>query len=440
MSRFVRWVGAASLFVATSVAAQSSVEGVIRDSLAHRALAGATVQLVGGSGFSRTVTSDSSGRFVVDGVPAGRYTLGFFHPMLDSLGVDAPVRSVVADGRAPTHLDVATPSAAQILAAVCGAKRDTAGGVVIGVVRNAKDGASVAGATVTGDWVELTFTTKGVARNAPHLAATTSESGWFALCDVPRDGTVLLGARHGADTTAHVEQVVPTDGLLRRELYLGAGDGVPLRGVVVTAVGGQPLPGARVRVAGGTETVANERGEWSLAGAPLGTRMLEVRAVGYYPERRVLDVTPSMPLVRSALPTLRSVLDTVKVIASREKVQQVLGFEDRRRAGLGRYLTADDVTRKGPINTAELFRNMAGVRYEGHGIENSVEIRGPFGWCVPNYYIDGMWLPGLTADELNGWVTPPRIRGIEVYAGATVPPQFQPPLGGECGSIVIWTK
>src|SRR3989338_4226029 len=99
-----RRVGHSLLFVATVAslaAAQASspagampggsISGVVRDSIARGPLAGAWVQFVEASRqatVARTVITDSLGRFAFDGVPNGRYTIGFFHSLLDSLGVE----------------------------------------------------------------------------------------------------------------------------------------------------------------------------------------------------------------------------------------------------------------------------------------------------------------------------------------------------------------
>src|SRR5512138_941129 len=75
--------------------AGATVSGVVRDSIANSPLADATVQLIASDDparFERTTTSDSLGRFILRDVPLGRYMLGFFHPVLDSLGVEAPLR------------------------------------------------------------------------------------------------------------------------------------------------------------------------------------------------------------------------------------------------------------------------------------------------------------------------------------------------------------
>ena len=125
---------------------------------------------------------------------------------------------------------------------------------------------------------------------------------------------------------------------------------------------GKPLPGAQVSITNGPETRTNERGEWTIADAPVGTRMLEARALGYYPDRRRVDVIAGAPLVHVALSTLRAVLDTVRISASRNgNVRNLMEFQDRKRSGQGRYLTNADILEQNPILTSQPFRSMSGV-------------------------------------------------------------------------------
>ena len=455
---------------------RTTVSGVVHDSIARVPLAGAVVQLVGTdtpSRFNGTALSDSLGRFTIANVPAGRYMLGFFHPILDSLGVEPLLRDVTVDGRQRVRADLSTPSRSRLRAAICGrrAAADT-GSLVVGVVRDARTHDAAAGVSVRGTWVEFTFRAGGLDRSAPSLLVTTAPNGWFAMCNVPSGGTMALMASRGADSTDLIEVEVPAEGFLRRDLYLGPaqvvvsaanqrGDSLappPVRrrvgegrvsGVVVTAVEGKPIPDALVRIVEGPETRANERGEWTLTGAPLGTRMLEVRSVGYYPTRAAVDVVTSGPSVRTALATMKDVLDTVRVVASRLANQNMVEFNERRRSGDGRYLTAEDVQRRRPIVTSDLFKNMPGLRLErGELGDTQLVMRGTFAeTCAPNVYIDGRFMKGLSADDVDGWVKPNEIAGVEIYTGPHVPPQFSPGLAGgsadgaeSCGSIVIWTK
>ena len=447
---------------------RTTVGGIVHDSIAGMPLAGAVVQLVSvdpSARLARTAITDSLGAFTLDDVPAGRYMLGFFHEMLDSLGVEPPVREVSVDGRRPLRADLAIPSPARLRAAICrAASAGDSGALVVGVVRDARDGVPAAKVTVAVMWVELSFGARGLTRHMPRRVTTTADNGWFSVCNVPGTGTIALAASRGADSTDLIEVEVPQERFLRRDLYVGParvvgtgdvrtdtlapppgrrriGDG-RLSGTVVTAVGGTPLAGAQVGIHDGPQTNANERGEWTLVGAPLGTRMLQVRAVGYYPDHRPVNVVAGAAPIRIALMTMKAVLDTVQVTASR-LLEQSRGFAERRRGGVGRYLTPEDIARRNPIVTSDLFRMVPGMRVDRSPLgDTQVSMRGTFEeHCTPNVYLDGHFMRGLSADDIDGWVKPNEVAGIEIYTGPGTPAQFNPGLSSEvCGSIVIWTK
>jgi hypothetical protein len=101
-------------------------------------LAGAIVQLVSADGtprFGRSAISDSLGRFTVVDVPSGRYMIGFFHPMLDSLGLEPILREIEVVDEQPVRADLAIPSPARLRDAICGPRSaQNSGAVVAGVV------------------------------------------------------------------------------------------------------------------------------------------------------------------------------------------------------------------------------------------------------------------------------------------------------------------
>ena len=447
----------------------ATVSGIVRDSLAQKPLAGAMVQLAAVDSlarFSRIAITDSLGGFTLGDVPDGRHIVGMLHPMLDSLGIEPPVREIVVEGHRSVRVDLAIPSPARLRTAICGPQstpkpRSDSVGIVVGLVRDGRDRTPVRDVVVRAEWLELSFTPRGVTSRIRRRVTTTGESGRFAFCDVPSPGSMALIAARGADSTDRIDVRVPERGFLRRELYLGParvvaigdstrsadtlappprtrgmGDG-RLSGTVLTA-DGQPLVGAQVSIHNGPETRANDLGQWTLVDAPLGTRMLEVRAISYYPDRRPVEVVAGADPVRVTLSTQKAVLDTVRIAASR--MPDPSGFEDRRRNGMGRCLTAEDVARRTPIFTSELFRNLPGVRVDSRSgsLEKWITMRG----CSPTLYVDGAHMPtlpeGLTANDIDRWVDPKEIAGIEVYVDLA-PPQFRPPLSS-CGSIVIWTK
>ena len=309
-------------------------------------------------------------------------------------------------------------------------------------------------------------------RRRPRLVVTTGANGWFALCNAPAGGTMFLTASRGADSTDLIETEVPAEGFLRRDLYLGpaktrvirdstarpdslsvaprvvrSGDG-RLSGSVIGAAFRRPLTGAIVHLSEGPTARADERGEFRLVNAPLGTRMLEVRSVGYYPERRAVDVIDGAPPVHVSLNTFKAVLDTVRILAVDAPDRQLSGFDQRRRTGQGRYYTRADLARRGVIEVSDLFRNVPGVWLERTPEGTQIVMRSAFTAkimeepdfrCRPSVFLDGLHLYQASADEIDLAVPAKKVRAIEVYTEFTVPPQFTRGLTG-CGSIVIWTR
>lgn len=420
---------------------RATVRGVVRDTLARRPLAGALVQLAGDdstSSFTRSARSDSLGRYAIDSVPVGRYAIGFLHAQLDSLGLQVPARTIRVRNRRDVRTNLSTPSANELSVAFCGAAR-AVGGLVLGVVRDARNGRPIAGATVTGEWVEFTLTRGDLQRRQPVQADTTSEIGTYALCGVPSAGSVYVRAIVGSDSTDQLDLHAPSSGVLRRDLFVGASTGM-LSGVAMTADSTRPLAGALVRVAGGTPVRANARGEWRLLDAPAGTRTLEVRAIGYYPARIPVDVVTGAAPVRAELSTFQAMLDTVRVIASRVADRSEGGFERRMRSTPGHFITEADIAKRPNLWASDILRMAPGARLEGSGIDRWISVRGMFGGrCVPSVYVDGMYMFTLSADELDAIVTPSRIRGIEIHVGTVTPIEFQQSIDS-CGAIVIWTK
>ena len=451
----------------TGRAPATRISGVVRDSLARRPLAEALIQLVSADDparFVRTAVSDSLGRYAIHDVPVGQYTLGFFHPMLDSIGVETALHPVSVGGSGqPIRTDLSVPSPARMRAAVCGKQGADSGGVIIGVVRDANGGSPVGGVTVTAEWLEFALRRNGLVRTIPHRTATTGDNGWYVMCNVPITGSVALRATRGVDSTGLIEVLVPSTGFARRELYLGlepkveTGNG-RLNGTVVATRDGHPLSGALVAITGGPTTRANERGEWSFVNAPTGTRMLEVRALGYYPDRRHVHVLSGAAPVRVSLSTLEAVLDTVRIKSSRLATIDRTGFADRRHSGVGRYVTAAQIMKRPAVWTSDIFKTIPGIRigYASDTLATDMAIaispddisladkrllmRGISGdWCAPAIYLDGVHMHHLGADDIDGWLKPKDVAGIEIYSEATVPNEFQQGRSG-CGSIVIWKK
>lgn len=473
--------------------AHASVSGVVYDSLAGAPMAGATVQLVAADGagnFAESTRSDSLGRFAFSSVPAGRYVLGFYHVTLDGLGLEPVVRGVRVNDALPVRADLAVPPARAVAAALCGGSGErgsaaNGSGAVLGRVRDARSGAALVGAQVNAEWLELTFERGRVARRIPRRTVTTRDGGWYFVCDTPKPGSITLLARHENDSTDAIATDMPVSGVLVRDLFVGSsrsarasatptadasgtgrvlarrtGD-ARITGVVYAAETRRPLANATVSVVDGAQSRANEKGEFALDSVPAGTRTLEVRALGYYPARRAIDIVTGAPPLTIALATLRSVLDTMRVTARRRLDVDVAGFSERQRRGGGQFVTASQIAQRQPAVVSELFRMIPGVYVElllpsdtvsafaAAGESSAMPdiarelyllMRGTFTHrCVPAIYINGTLMLNLNAADLNSLVRPSELAGIEVYSDLQTPPAFK--AGNvACGSIVIWLK
>jgi hypothetical protein len=446
----------AGLLISTTASAQT-VTGIVTDSIGRMPLPGAVVQLAPDSGTGRQAITDSLGRFQFAGVGAGRYRIGFIHPLLDSIGLDPTVREVTVSTNAAVRVDLAVPSPSRIRDAMCGT-HSNGKAVITGFVRDARDDSPIAGAAVAADWLELTFQKGGIVRVMPRSDAISAANGWFALCNVPSDGIMGLFAARGRDSTDVLDVHVPENGFLHHDLYLGGTRDGRLTGTVLSAANGQPVTGAQISVAGGAPIRADARGEWTIGNLPLGTRTIEVRALGFYPERRGVNVTAGAAPIRIGLSSLRAVLDTVRIRAARLQDRHESGFEERRRRGIGFYLTAQDIAKKHVTSTADLFLSMRGVRI-GFASDTMMSdnnalvdpdslkpttrrllMRGTSGdLCAPSMFLNGLYVDRVDVDDLDTWAAPREISAIEIYSEATAPVQFQR-IGKGCGSIIIWTK
>jgi hypothetical protein len=428
-----------ALLSARLTAAQtgSSVSGVVWDSIAHTPLRGATVQIVAADTsitFSRGATADSFGRFTIRDVPNGHYLIGFQHPLMDSLGLSAPVRELLVGGD-QVRANLGVPSPSTIRTAVCGLR---SGALVVGIVRDAQNGTPMVGATVTGQWLELSFQQSGTASHMQRLVATTGPSGWFALCNVPSPGALTLVANSRTDSTGLIDVPVSVDGFARRDLYIGSERSTgTLRGSVTMADGGKPLAGAQVKVPNGRSVRTDEGGQWAITGVPVGTQMIEIAVVSYYPERRAVNVITDAPPVRATLATMKAVLDTATPMSVRLSGSGDTAFDRRRRSGAGVYLTSDDIARARPSVTSDFFSRVREIRLDA---SRNLLVNGVAGWCSPAIYIDGVYTPHITADGIDAFVPARNIATIEIYARSyTAPLQFRNPES-DCGSIAFSTK
>jgi hypothetical protein len=419
---------------AVRVAAQGTgaLAGAVFDSLRARPLAGATVVLEGTAFSART---DSSGRFVIDSIAPGAYTVSVESAALDSLGIGvAPVKATIAAGARAT-VALGSPSRNTLVAMVCGGALPDDQGVLIGVVREAAGGKPADGATVDVEWTTLAKQNGGVVAQTAKVAAPVSNRGLYRACGVPAGGTVELRASLGARASGTLDVAIALYGLARRDLLIGGGAEGTLRGSVRDSAG-LALSGARVALVGDSAfTTTDERGEFTLGSLPSGTHELEGRRVGYAPFREVVDITSGAPTAISiTLGKPPTVLATVNVRGSPGSGDGgVEGFAARRSRGIGRFIDRKAIAVHGDVEALELLRGTPGIQVSSlRGVTVATWNRSGTG-CRPGYFLDGI------ATDARSLPRATDIEAIEIYAPSEVPPQY---AGGSarCAVVLFWTR
>lgn len=460
--------------------ATGTIAGVVFDSLVSQSLlVGAEVTV---EGTDLTALSDREGRFRIADVPTGRAVVRFYHARIDSLGFGtAPVAVDVAEART-SEVRLSTPSPATFHRQLCPGPIAAATGVLLGVVRNVDDRAPLPNATVEVRWAEWSAGRDGLVRSERGGATTTNMNGTYAACDVPMDVPVIVRATAAGHVTGLVEvdlarrvfgvrdfgvSVIDTGASIAELARLNRaalrGDSVRPAGSanvrgVVRGTDGRVVDGAQVAMFGfeaGVRTGAE--GAFALTGLPAGTQSIEFRALGYVPSRLTLDLASderrevNVVLERGNGQALAPV-----TIVGRGTSFDRTGFAARLKAGVGEFITQEQIERRRVFDTMQLLSQVrrAYLTVGGTGVVvmfpipvgrgiaqtgGALSDKGVPTRCFPAYWVDGLFVGGEPSD-VNNVVRPHEIRGIEVYVDpATAPALYRRPEIS-CGVVLIWTK
>ena len=444
----------------------ASLTGTVYDSVTSSPLAGAEVQLVDVDNRVRayTVRTDSLGRFRIPAMIPGRYAAGFFHPSVDALGIEPPLRSVTIHAGPDNVLDLVIPGPARIMAVVCGEQQAAdSSGAIAGVVRDAMSGLPIGNAKVVVTWHEIVIDKRGLVSQTRRVPVQTGEDGGYRICKLPGADTVLASAELGERRSGLVEVGIPIGGITRRDFSLGDSTvavavladssahvsadvqrattvlhGSANLSGTVHGMDGKPMQGATIIVWGtGLETKSRSDGHFTLAGLPAGTFSLEARAIGYEPKRVAVDLSPKEPVtVDLEFKDRVQQLSRVVIMGKPSRMSSdIAGFLERSQNGMGHYVKASDEVLKNAIDVTDALRMTPGIQVApGSGFGHVILMRGG---CVPVVYVDGMQMQD-GYETLDDIVPPQQVAGMEIYSGlGEAPVQYK---SNGCGVLLVWTK
>jgi hypothetical protein len=439
IGKLVGFAWALSLAAHAAPAQGTTVRGLVYDSLHSRPLAGAAIAIG-----SHTALSDSSGQFAIDGVLPGDYRVVAQHDVLDRLGISAiGTRLIVTDRSDLVRLVI--PSFAGLWRLECGPEPPAADtGFVFGTVRAS---ISSRGILVSASWIDLVAHGTTVSQRLRTLEVPADSAGNYALCGVPTNTGFSLRASAADSLESGTFDIAALDRerIVRRDLRLierraAAAGSISGR---VSADSGGPIANAEVTlVNAGLTTRSGEGGDYVFGDLAPGSYRLGVRKIGYaeielgvdveWGERRRQDV------VMSRITLLDSLVSVGRVLAREEQMRV---FEEHRKIGLGKFLTASELEKARSLKLSTLIRQWPGL-YIPQG--RTAQERDPVsrrgikslsGTCKIALYLDGFRL-AIPLDD----VPPETLAGVEYYPGAaSIPIEYARP-GNECGVILLHSR
>jgi hypothetical protein len=113
-------------------------------------------------------------------------------------------------------------------------------------------------------------------------------------------------------------------------------------------------------------------------------------------------------------------------------------FVERKKIGIGQYMTREEILERRPPTVGDLFRGFRGVVVTcRNGICIPRPVRSPRN-CNPTVVVDRVTTDvGVLAGML-----PSELEAIEIYLGlSTVPAEYlRAAYRAQCGMIVVWTR
>ena len=219
-----------------------------------------------------------------------------------------------------------------------------------------------------------------------------------------------------------------------------------LRGVVLDAATRNPIAGTIIQVGSDRgnqprRTTTDSAGSFFMVLPGPGLYTVQANRIGYLQHRGDTVRVGEAEAVSLRLELDRNVVPLRPVVVTERLRWLPDGFEQRRAAGFGRFLTRTDIENRRGSQTTDLLRGMPGLQLtpvrRGRGSGAILQMRGPGGLCSPAVWIDGIPLSdgGQSLDQV---LAPSVLEAVEVYnSTSSAPIQYRT---GNCGVVLFWTR
>lgn len=232
-------------------------------------------------------------------------------------------------------------------------------------------------------------------------------------------------------------------------------------GTVLIEASGKPVPNAEILpTASKRSTRSDSDGNFKLADLPAAKHDVLVRVVGFSPFTTTVTLAAGMSFEADfgLVPTTTK-LDTLEVSAARPPSRLLAEFEERRRTGQERFITADVFEKEAgrPLSSfiAARIPGLKVLAYKGEhmfttlrGAQRPVPRMGRLKQYPDGRYarvvlngvvvFDGSF--GQDMFDMDRMVSTRDIIGLEFHTVATTPVQYNQTSGFSCGTVIIWTR
>jgi hypothetical protein len=207
---------------------------------------------------------------------------------------------------------------------------------------------------------------------------------------------------------------------------------------------GAPIEGVEVvDVASGTKAMTTATGTVSLVYLPDGGSTVRIRKLGYTPITQFIAISPSdtVPLTLLLTPTTTVLPAVVTRDSARHYISPGLRqFEERRKAGVGHFITEDELRKSDTREMPDVLRRLTGVQINCSARTprrcTAGSVRSGRGQLCPFLiYVDGL---RMTDNNLL-MLSVDQFAGVEEYSGATIPPMYNA-TGTACGVLLFWSR